>query len=257
MTLVSTDSVWFSVHTHRLAISTNDFNGVLHTPGNAKNPPTIILPEASAALNVLLHSVYNMSAAQYSPSPSHIGAALDAMLKYGIDPTRLTTPHSPLFTLILRLAASDPFECFALAAERNLLDLVTAVSSFLLSRHLADITDEQAIRIGPIHLKRLFFLHLGRLDALKRILLPPPMSHTPSMTCDFVGQKQLTRAWALATAYLAWEAKPGVPLNANIIWRCIEFPLRYIYFLNRGGASSVGRASWLRAVPKEPARAHQ
>ncbi|VDC04099.1 unnamed protein product [Peniophora sp. CBMAI 1063] len=214
MILVSTDSVWFSVHTHRLALSNNDFNGVLHTPGNPENPPTITVPESSAELNVLLHCLYNMSAAQYSPSPSHVAAALDAMFKYGLNPAIFTTAHSPLFTLILRMAAAEPFECFALAAERNLHDIVTGISAYLLSCHLADITDEQAVRIGPLYLKRLFFLHLGRLEALKRILLPPPMSHTPSMTCDFVNQKQLTRAWALATAYLAWEAKPDISTSS-------------------------------------------
>ena len=212
MILVSSDSVWFSVHTHRLAISNNHFGGVLHTAGNPERPPRIPLPEASAELNVLLHSLYGLSAAQYSPTPSQVAAALDAMFKYGIDPVALTKPHCPLFAIILRLASLHPFECFALAAERHLHDLVTAISSYLLSCHLSDITDEQAVRIGPLYLKRLFFLHLGRLDALKRILLPPPMSHPPSMPCDFVGQNQLTRAWALATAYLAGEAKPGAPL---------------------------------------------
>ncbi|KZV65680.1 hypothetical protein PENSPDRAFT_689667 [Peniophora sp. CONT] len=212
MILVSSDSVWFYVHTQTLAISTNDFHGVLHNPGNPENPPIIPLPEASAELNVLLHSLYNMSAAPYSPSPANVAAALDALHKYGMNPITFTAPHSPLFLLMIRLASMNPLECFAIAAERSMHDLLTAISSFLLACHLPDVTDEQATRIGPLYLKRLFFLHLGRMDALKRILLPPPASHPPSLTCDYVEQKQLTRAWALATAYLAWEAKPDISI---------------------------------------------
>jgi len=68
--------------------------------------------------------------------------------------------------------------------------------------------------IGPIYLKRLFFLHFGRSDALRRVLLPPPNLHTPTTSCDFSDQKKLTRAWALASAYLAWDARPGMFIQA-------------------------------------------
>ena len=67
-----------------------------------------------------------------------------------------------------------------------------------------------AAKIGPIYLKKLFFLHLGRTDALKRLLLPPPHPHAPTPTCDFMEQKKLTRAWALASAYLTWDARPDM-----------------------------------------------
>lgn len=66
-----------------------------------------------------------------------------------------------------------------------------------------------AERIGAVYLKRLFFLHFGRAEALKRILLPPPHPHAPTPSCDFSDQKKLTRAWALASAYLAWDTRPG------------------------------------------------
>ncbi len=89
-----------------------------------------------------------------------------------------------------------------------------ADSNFLprLSYHLPGLTDELVDRIGPRYLKRLFFLHMGRADALKRILLPPPHPHPPTLWCDFEEQKRLARAWALASAYLAWEARPGMYL---------------------------------------------
>ncbi|KAJ3546166.1 hypothetical protein NMY22_g2162 [Coprinellus aureogranulatus] len=83
-------------------------------------------------------------------------------------------------------------------------------SSHLLGFPLFSLTDEMAERIGPVYLKRLFFLHFGRSDALKRVLLPPPQPHPPTHNCDFNEQKKLTRAWALASAYLAWEARPDL-----------------------------------------------
>ena len=97
----------------------------------------------------------------------------------------------------------------ALAAAHDLYELAVPVSSHLLSFALHSLTDELALRIGPVYMKRLFFLHLGRLDALKRLLLPPPHPHPPTAGCDFAEQKRLTRAWALASAYLAWDARPG------------------------------------------------
>ena len=51
-------------------------------------------------------------------------------------------------------------------------------------------------------------LHLGRTAALKRILLEPPSGHPPSETCDLDNQKSVTRAWALAVAYIAVEGRP-------------------------------------------------
>jgi hypothetical protein len=55
----------------------------------------------------------------------------------------------------------------------------------------------------------MFFLHVGRVDALKRILLPPPHQHPPTIDCGFSDQKGVTRAWALASSYLVWDARPG------------------------------------------------
>ena len=68
---------------------------------------------------------------------------------------------------------------YALAASHDLYSLAVPISSHLLSYPLHMLTDELAEKIGPVYLKRLFFLHLGRLDALRRLLLPPPHPHFP------------------------------------------------------------------------------
>ncbi|OBZ76566.1 hypothetical protein A0H81_03701 [Grifola frondosa] len=107
-----------------------------------------------------------------------------------------------------------PIDVYALAAAHDLYDLAVPVSSHLLAFALPSLTDEHAARMGPLYLRRLFFLHLGRTDALKRILLPPPPPHAPTSTCDFTEQKKLTRAWALASAYLAWDARPDLSTSS-------------------------------------------
>ena len=137
-------------------------------------------------------------------------AAVDALRDYGVNPKLCIVPSSPLYTLLLSHAPLHPLEVYALAASHDLRELAAATSSHLLSFSLATLSDAVAERIGPIYLKRLFFLHFGRVDALKRLLLPPPHPHAPTPWCDFTEQKKLTRAWALASAYLAWDARPGV-----------------------------------------------
>lgn len=63
-----------------------------------------------------------------------------------------------------------PLELYALAAHFDLLDLAVQTSPHLLALPLSILTDPIVERMGAIYTKRLFFLHLGRADALKRIL---------------------------------------------------------------------------------------
>ena len=210
--LLSTDSVFFYVHSQfLLTASENAFMGVLPPPPptSPDQEPVISLPDDSVVLNIILHTVYEMSCAQYSPSFEAIVTAVNRLPAYGIVPKTRIAPSAPLFSLLLSYAPLHPLELYALAATYDLYDLAVSTSSHLLSFPLASLTDEMAGRIGPVYLKRLFFLHFGRSDALKRVLLPPPHPHAPTPDCDFTEQKKLTRAWALASAYLAWDARPG------------------------------------------------
>jgi hypothetical protein len=172
--------------------------------------PTFTVPEPSATLNIVLHTIYDMSCAHYSPLFESLISAVDALKSYGIPLHSHIAPSTPLFTHLLSHAPLRPLELYSLAASHDLYDLAVSTSSHLLSFSLATLSDEMAHRIGPVYLKRLFFLHFGRADALKRILLSPPEPHPPTPWCDFAEQKKLTRAWALASAYLAWDARPGV-----------------------------------------------
>ncbi|KAI6119980.1 hypothetical protein EDD16DRAFT_730703 [Pisolithus croceorrhizus] len=216
--LLSSDSVFFYVHQHvLLAASDNNFNSLLPpSPRTEPGPAGLVIPlsESSAELNIVLHAVYNMSCAHYSPSFDYLVSALAVMNAYGISVKKHVARSTPLYNLLLFHAPLYPLELYTLAASYDLYDLAVPASSHLLSFSLASLTDEMADRIGPRYLRRLFFLHFGRSDALRRLLLPPPHPHPPTVTCDFTDQKKLTRAWALASAYFAWDARPDLSTSS-------------------------------------------
>ncbi|KAM6495933.1 hypothetical protein JOM56_008639 [Amanita muscaria] len=211
--LLSSDNVFFYVHSAvLLGASENAFNSLLasHSPATEGQEPVITVPETSATLNIILHVIYDMSCAHYSPSYPLLVTSVDRLPVYGVNPKSRITPSAPLYALLLSHAPLFPLDLYALAAAHDLYNLAVATSSHLLSFPLASLSDEMAVRMGPIYLKRLFFLHFGRSDALKRVLLPPPHPHPATPWCDFTEQKKLTRAWALASAYLAWDARPDL-----------------------------------------------
>ncbi|KAH9960460.1 hypothetical protein BC827DRAFT_396882 [Russula dissimulans] len=195
--ILSSDSVFFYIHSHKiLAASSNGFNSLL--PLKEQDEPDDVagilpLHLDSVIVNILLHTIYNMSATHYAPSPEAVIAAVDCFETY---------------------APRAPIEFYAVSGAYDVQHLAIPISSFLLSYSLATLTDELAVKMGPLYLKRLFFLHLGRVEALKRLLLPPPQSHVPTANCDFTEQKKLTRAWALASAYLAWDVRPDLTTHA-------------------------------------------
>ncbi len=213
--ILSSDSVFFYVHEQKIvAASTNGFNAFLplKQQGQPEDTGNILpLHLHSIVLNILLHTIYNISAVHYAPPPDAVISAVECLEEYGLSVKTYLAPTMPLYTLFLGTAPQAPIEFYALAASYDLGHLATPISSFLLSYSLASITDKLAIKMGPLYLKRLFFLHLGRAEALKCLLLPPPQLHVPTPTCDSVEQKKLTRAWALASAYLAWDVRPGEP----------------------------------------------
>ncbi|KAJ4466539.1 hypothetical protein J3R30DRAFT_3587403 [Lentinula aciculospora] len=213
LALLSSDSVFFYVHSHTvLAASDNNLLSLIPTSSQKEQSSNMVIhvPEVSPILNVILHIIYDMSCSHYSPSFETLSAAVNRLPSYGINPHSRITPSTPIHTLLLSHAPLYPLDVYTLAAKHDLYDLAVSTSSHLLSFQLSSLTDEIAEAVGPKYLRRLFFLHIGRSDALKRILLQPPHPHAPTPWCDFTDQKTLTRAWALASAYLAWDARPDI-----------------------------------------------
>ncbi|KIK65324.1 hypothetical protein GYMLUDRAFT_239867 [Collybiopsis luxurians FD-317 M1] len=212
LALLSSDSVFFYIHSHIiLAASDNNFRSLI--PSSPKKQPSnmvIHVPELSPVLNIILHVIYDMSCSHYSPSFETLSTAVNQLPLYGIPPKSRVTPNNPLHALLLSHAPLYPLNVYTLAAKHDMQELAVSSSPHLLSFPLSTLTDEMAEAMGPKYLRRMFFLHIGRSDALKRLLLQPPHPHAPTPFCDFTDQKTLTRAWALASAYLAWDARPDL-----------------------------------------------
>ena len=216
LTLRSIDSVVFTVHTTvLLQFSKNSFDSLIPlypiSPiSDGGTHQELTLPEDSHVLNIVLHLLYMIPCPQFCPSVDVISRSVGALIRYGFSIQDFAAPDTCLHNLILSRAPLHPIEFYAIAAEHNLYDLAVAISPHLMSFNLATLTDEVAAQMGPIYLRRLFFMHLGRNEALKRLLFTPPALHGPTPQCNFPEQKKLTRAWALAVAYLAWDARPGL-----------------------------------------------
>ncbi len=199
---LSSDAVFFYTHSHRIVpATTNKFNNLLPddlissvTSSPPPSPidkdsddvgPVIPVSESSSVLNIALHAIYCMSSVLYHPSTSTLTAGVAALSKYGVPLSKYLSPSSLLYQHLLAQSPSSPVEVYACAAEHNLHDLAVQVSPHLLSFPLCNLSDDDATRMGPVYLKKMFFQHLGRVDALKRLLLPPPEGHPPTMECGY------------------------------------------------------------------------
>ena len=205
----SSDSVFFYVHRVRLlTASTNSFKSLCRFSSDSKGLDNVIdLPESAATLNIVLHCVYGLSCSEYAPTLQAIQVAISKMEDYGLSSDKYTTAPSPLSLTISSRIPSEPLQVYTHAASVGDDELATVASSHLLSYALSELTDEMATKMGPVYLRRLFFLQMGRKEALKRLLIPPPTAHADTKDCNGEAQKALTRAWGLATAYIAWEER--------------------------------------------------
>lgn len=208
----SSDDVLFYVHSSTiLNTCSSAFSDFLGGPLEDAYFRNIIIPISSTSreFNVILHLLYGTSSAPHSPNFETLSNAVEMLPHYSIPPEKYIVSGTPLYTLLLSYAPLHPLDLYALAAHHNIRPLAVSTSSHLLSYPLQTITDGQAEHMGAIYLKKLMALHVDRYNALKSILLKPPHPHPPTRTCGFDEQKRLTRAWALVSAYLAWDARPG------------------------------------------------
>ncbi|KAG8908164.1 hypothetical protein FRB99_008707 [Tulasnella sp. 403] len=177
------------------------------SPSTSKTPPSLPLlvspSEPAATINIVLHLLYGLSFQRYSPDFDTLSQVFPFARKYGLSVTELAPPTSELCGALLGLSLRFPLQVYALAAQNKLHELAVMASQFTLNHTLASITDQLAIEMGPVYLKRLFFLHNGRAEALKRILVRPLETHPLGQgDCDADDQKALSRAWGLGTAYI-------------------------------------------------------
>ncbi|KAH9842441.1 uncharacterized protein C8Q71DRAFT_853000 [Rhodofomes roseus] len=214
LVFVSKDQVFFYVHCQKvLAASDNGFAMLLPSSFELSlgdQPAIVVVPEPADVLNILLHAIYGLSALEYRPSFEIVSTTLDALPRYGLAEKRFASAGTPLYDLVVACAPLHPIDTYALAATHDLADAATATSAHLLAFQLATLSDEISTRIGAVYLRKLFFLHLGRIEALKHLLLQPPNTHTETLECSATQQRSLTRAWALAIAHVMWDAEPNL-----------------------------------------------
>ncbi|KAF8878048.1 hypothetical protein CPB85DRAFT_1378493 [Mucidula mucida] len=198
--LKTSDAVLFYVHRSVLAhVSSNAFGTLLLMAG------IITVEDDSNILNIILHALYDIPSAPYNPSFETLMYAVDRLPLYGLAPHALITPDNHLFRLLYSHAPHRPIEVYILAAHHHLDELAVLVSGHLLSFKLENLTDEMAVRMGARYLKRLFMLHLDRMQRLKEILIVQPPAHG-GVGCKADSQ----RAWALAAASVVNDVRPDM-----------------------------------------------
>lgn len=210
--LISSDSIYFYTHTKVLkAASNNSFNKLVPTTVTPTDEALeVIVKEGAEGLNIILHALYGLSCAAFNPGLTMLSLALTQMSQvYGISLSSWVVPSRPIFSDLLSLAPHHPLELYALAASLQLEELATVTSSHLLSYPLSNLPEDLTSKMGAIYLRKLFFLHLGRTEALKNLLLRPPTPHSPTDECATDSEAKLTHEWSTAIAYLVWEARPG------------------------------------------------
>ncbi|KIO24989.1 hypothetical protein M407DRAFT_76239, partial [Tulasnella calospora MUT 4182] len=166
----------------------------------------IAIPEGSGVVNILFHVLYNTTSfARYSPDFETLSAVLPFMKKYGLDVSSVGIASAEVVQTLLSFAQERPLDVYTLAAQYGLRELAVAASPYTLDVSLSNLTDQQSVAMGPLYLKWLFFLHFGRSEALKRILVKPFEPHPAGMrgsSCTEDDRSAMCRAWGLVTAYI-------------------------------------------------------
>ncbi|KAF7980496.1 hypothetical protein HWV62_37996 [Athelia sp. TMB] len=213
LVIATADGVDFHLHTAvLLAASDNAFNYILAPRAAPAGPrPRFAVSDPAPVFTLVMCALYALPYAPYAPPFATLAAAVDAMRAYGLPLAALAAPGIPLHALLRAHAPAHPLALYALAGHHALDALAVAASAHLLALPLADIDDALAARIGPVYLKRLFFMHLGRAEALRRLLLAPLRGHGATDGCGGTEQLPLVRAWALGASALAWDARGDLP----------------------------------------------
>ena len=199
--LCSTDSVIFYVHSTLLAQSR--IGDTIMTLTELESLDAIIpVTETAEVLNILLHTIYSMPCAHFLPSFPNLERAVEVFAISSYDLLRIyTEPSAPFGQALLAQASSHAMKLYTLAAFYHLHSLAIASSSFLLSFDLSQLSEDVSQRMGSVYLKKLFFLHLGRREALKRIVMTLPEPH---IGCKD-NTKRMHGLWMKGIATLAWE----------------------------------------------------
>lgn len=143
--------------------------------------------------------------ARYAPTLEEIGQALDSLQTRGVPLP--ADPKAEIWTLLLERGYSRPLRAMAIAASFSIESVCVPTSRLTLSMTLDRLTEADALMMGSIHLRRLYFLHTGRRQGLHRVIKDPPQEHPPKRHCSREAHEDIVREWNLVVAGLVID--PG------------------------------------------------
>lgn len=123
--------------------------------------------------------------------------ALKGLVKYGVRPPE---ENSDVWSVLLQHAPAQPIRAYAIAASYGIESICVQASRHTLSTSLDMISEADALEMGAIYLRRLFFLHVGRRDALQRVISPPPKHHRATSTCTAAAQASRSQVWTVTAS---------------------------------------------------------
>ncbi|KZP23315.1 hypothetical protein FIBSPDRAFT_701262, partial [Athelia psychrophila] len=217
---ITSDCANFHAHSQTILNgSHNTFNHILLGPsprgvdktkstgsGYFGSKPIFSVPETSMVFNAIIHAIYRVSCTHHHIPFDVLVEAVGTLQKYGIKVADVLTPPSSLCDMLLSYAPARAFDVYTLASQHNLHGLAVAASAHLCAFPLYDPTDEMAQRVSAVYLKKLFFLHLGRIEALKGLVFPPSHPHDSVPGCSPEKREAVSRAWSLAAINLTMDA---------------------------------------------------
>ncbi|KAF5330184.1 hypothetical protein D9611_010539 [Ephemerocybe angulata] len=234
--LLSSDTVLFHLHASKLNAAAAPSAAQRTWASNTSTP--ILVPEPSPILALMLHTVYaTRPASGASPLPTLI-AAIDALIKYDIEPRRLVLPGTPIYGALQTHLPTDAYDVYVLAAHHGLEDLAVEASRQALAHPVRDISDAAAARMGATYLLRLYNLYNARKDALRKLLLQGPPFHVAAAAANGVngfgaapaaqnpvgcgpeGEGRLGSAWEARTCSVAWNLR--VDFEPDELRRALE-----------------------------------
>lgn len=129
------------------------------------------------------------------------------MRKYGLAPPS-PNDGSDIHEALMVHAAASPIQVYSLAASIGLEATCLASSQLTLQTTFDTITQHDASRMGALYLRRLFFLHAGVVEALKRILSQVEQAHSLTSNCCSQETKRiLERRWKRAIGTLLLDQR--------------------------------------------------
>lgn len=142
-------------------------------------------------------------------SLEQIGALFGALVKYGFSPREVIRRGHCIYDIIHSVAINNPLDSFALVCKYGLETLAVEISRYLVAIPLYNLSDQNCLDMGPLYLRRLCFLQIGRTERLKALLRDVPVGHAPTRMCDAIDQRRnLQAAWKQATSEIVQDMAP-------------------------------------------------